>query len=116
VAPNHEEPIDEGLAPERTDLAWNRTGLAVVVCIAVLLRRLWPLKGTDQVVALACISAGATAWAVALGVGHAMSRRTRGGRATADPRLMSGRGAAAITVSTLALALAGFVLALFPPS
>ena len=59
-----------GPGPERTDLAWNRTGLAVVVCIAVLLRRLRPLRGADQVVALAGISAGAMAWAVVLWMGR----------------------------------------------
>jgi uncharacterized membrane protein YidH (DUF202 family) len=115
VAPE-EEPVDEGLAPERTDLAWNRTGLAVVVCIAVLVRRLWPLKGTDQVVALACISAGATAWAVVLWMGRAVSQRTGSGRAATDPRLMSPHRAAAITVGTLALALAALALSLFPPT
>ncbi len=56
------DPVDEGLTQERTDLAWNRSGLAFVACIAVLLRRIWPLRGADQIVALACISAGAFAW------------------------------------------------------
>ena len=40
------EPIDEdddGLAPERTLLAWNRTGIAFFVAIAALGRRVWPI-------------------------------------------------------------------------
>lgn len=110
------EPIDEGLAHERTDLAWNRTGLAVVVCIAVLLRRLWPLDATGQVVALGCISAGAVAWAVALWMGRTASHRAHSVHAGTDPRLMNPNRAVAITVGTLTLALAAFALGLFPPS
>ena len=108
--PDH-EPVDEGLASERTDLAWNRTGLAVVVCLAVILRRLWPLEGADKVAALGCISAGAVAWAAVLWMGRAVSVRPG-----SDPRLMSPHRAAAITVGTLALALAAFALGLFPPT
>ena len=105
------KPVDHGLARERTDLAWNRSGLAVVTCIAVLLRRIWPLHGTGQVVALACISAGAVVWVLALTVGRAVSDRAIGGR-----RHLSSRRAGAITAGTLAIALAAFVLAFFPPS
>ena len=106
-----EEHDDRGLASERTDLAWNRSGLAVVACVAVLLRRIWPLDATSQVVALSFISAGAVIWAAALSLGRAVSVRTgaKGGRLS--PTL-----ARAITASTLALALAAFVLGFFPPS
>jgi Domain of unknown function (DUF202) len=105
------DPVDHGLSRERTDLAWNRSGLAVVVCIAVLLRRIWPLRGTDQVVALACISAGAFAWALALSVG-----RTLWGSAHSERGRLSSRRALVITVGTMALAVAAFALALFSPS
>jgi len=44
--------------------------LAKAACIAVILRRIRPLHGTDQLVALACISACAAVWAVA---GRALS-------------------------------------------
>lgn len=103
------DPVDNGLAGERTDLAWNRSGLAVVVCIAVLLRRIWPLHGTGRFVALGCISAGAVAWALALSVGRTLwsgaQRRTH----------LSSRRAAVITVGTLALALAATALTLLSP-
>ena len=61
-----EGPGGSGLARERTVLAWNRSGLAAVVCIAVLLRHLWPLEGVGGYVALAVIAAAAIVWAVSL--------------------------------------------------
>jgi len=103
--------VDRGLARERTDLAWNRSGLAVLACIAVLLRRIWPLHGTDQVVALASVSAGGVVWALALSVGRSVS-----GRKSGEPGLLSPARARAITAATLALALAAFVLGFFSPS
>jgi uncharacterized membrane protein YidH (DUF202 family) len=104
------DPVDHGLAPERTDLAWNRSGLAFVVCVAVLLRRIWPLQGTDQVVALACVSAAAVAWALALSIGRTLGKRTTA------PRHLSPRRAAVITAGTVALAVAAVALALLPTS
>lgn len=104
------DPVDHGLAHERTDLAWNRSGLAFAVSVAVLVRRLWPLHGTDQFIALACISIGAIAWALALSVGRALWSR-----APLERHHLSGRRAAVITAGTIALSLAAFVLALFPP-
>ena len=61
-----EDPNDPGLARERTALSWNRSGLAIIVCIAVVLRHLWPLNGTDELVALGIIAAAAIVWALAL--------------------------------------------------
>src|SRR5215472_12629376 len=57
------EQADKAFAGERTILAWNRSGLAAVVCIAVLLRHTWPLRGTGQDVAMGLIAAAAIAWA-----------------------------------------------------
>jgi uncharacterized membrane protein YidH (DUF202 family) len=53
---------DEGLAPERTQLAWGRTGLAVVAVVGVLARRVWTLDGGPGIVALVLIAAGALVW------------------------------------------------------
>jgi len=105
------DPVDHGLPGERTDLAWNRSGLAFVACIAVLLRWIWPLRGTDQVLALACISVGSFAWAIALFVGRTLWRRSAGQR-----RLLNPKRAAVITAGTLALALAAVALCLVQPS
>ena len=98
---------DRGLARERTILAWYRLGLATVVCIAVLLRRVWPLESAGQVVALGLISGAAVLWAVVL-----LIFAVRGGDAGAS---MSARVGWLITAATLTLAAVGFVLALLPP-
>lgn len=99
------DPPETGLAEERTVLAWNRSGLAVVVCVAVLLRHVWPLRGTDQELALGLIAAAVAAWAIVL----AVLTVSDGRRAAYVPhgaglfRLMTG--------ATLLLALVGFVAA-----
>jgi uncharacterized membrane protein YidH (DUF202 family) len=105
------DPVDHGLPGERTDLAWNRSGLAFVACIAVLLRRIWPLRGTDQVVALVCISLGSFAWAIALSLGHTLRNRSIEARGRLTPRT-----ATVITAGTLALAVAALALSLVGPS
>jgi uncharacterized membrane protein YidH (DUF202 family) len=100
---------DDGLAPERTFLAWNRTGIAFFVAIAALGRRVWP------------IDAGNHGWVVlALGVatlailaGLALAGRT----ATHDRyarEVMHRHAFLLVSVSTLVLAGAAFALALFP--
>jgi Na+-translocating ferredoxin:NAD+ oxidoreductase RnfA subunit len=100
---------DRGLARERTVLAWYRLGLAAVVCIAVLLRRVWPLHTTDQVVALGLVAAAAVLWALVL---LAFAARAPGADAGAP---MRPQVAWLITAATVTLAAVGFVLALFPP-
>jgi uncharacterized membrane protein YidH (DUF202 family) len=98
-----------GLAGERTALAWNRSGLAVVVCVAVLLRHLWPLHGVDEDLALALTAAAATGWAVALLL-LTRSGRSRGEHVPQGPRIFR-----LVTAGTIVLAVAGFVLALVAP-
>jgi uncharacterized membrane protein YidH (DUF202 family) len=101
------EPEAGGLYRERTALAWNRSGLAVVVCIAVLLRHLWPLRGTAGDGALALVAAAVIVWAVALLLLTTSGPpRTRlGGRAPSVFWL--------VTVGTVLLAGVAFVLAFF---
>jgi hypothetical protein len=101
--------VEQGTARDRTDLAWTRSGLAALACVLVLLRRIWPLDDSGQVAALACISAGALGWSIALWVGRA----TSGGSGVTRPPL-STRRAKATTAGVLALSLAGLVLAFFP--
>jgi len=92
-----------GLARERTDLAWNRSGLAVLVTVAIVLRRLWPLHGDRGAAALALIAMGGLVWAASMRI----SRRV-GDAAT--PHAMTVSAGWMMTVATLALALAGFIV------
>ncbi len=100
---------DSGLARERTELAWSRSGLAVAVTVAVTLRRLWPLTGDKAVVALVLIAVGSAVWIVGMQLG----RRAR--------FLSDGTGVAAestfrmLTIGTIILAFAGFVVGLLLP-
>ena len=101
---------DTTLFRERTELAWSRSGLAVVVATAVLLRRLWPLHGTRQVLVVGCISIGALCWGLTVVWGrHAEARK-----GTARQPL-SERRARAMTAGTLALATGAFIFGFFPP-
>jgi uncharacterized membrane protein YidH (DUF202 family) len=103
-------PTDPGLAPERTALAWNRSGVAVIVCIAVLLRHVWPIRGNGEYVAIALVAVTVALWAVVLLVySHAQSRAPAGDML--GPRVFS-----LMTAGTLVLAGVGLVLAFFTPN
>lgn len=96
-----------GLAGERTDLAWSRSGLAALACVGALLKRI--LTTFDSVSArllvLALLAAAGVAWLAALGHARAVARGTLEGRPVADPRVL-----ATSAYGTAALALAALVL------
>ena len=99
---------DAGLAYERTQLAWNRTGLAVLVVAAILLRRLWPLEGYRSVLALALIGFGCGTWAV----GMTLARRPS--EDSDAPGLLGIATCRMLSIGTFALAVAGLLAAVFP--
>ena len=101
---------DEPLAGERTDLAWTRSGIAVAVCIAVLLRRVWPIDRADHLLAVGLVATGALAWAAAIVLARRIARTTHHGRDTMD-----GPTLRLISHGTFVLALAAFVLGWLPP-
>jgi uncharacterized membrane protein YidH (DUF202 family) len=103
------DPPDVGLAGERTVLAWNRSGLAVVVCVAVLLRHLWPLRGTDDEVALGLIGAALIAWSVVFAI-VTFSRRRRGAYVPHGAGVLR-----LLTAGTVLLALVGVAAAFAAP-
>jgi len=107
--PEIHEP-DEPLAGERTDLAWTRSGIAFAVCIAVLMRRIWPLDRTDHLLALGLIALGALAWAAGLLVARRIARTTHHGR-----EVMEAPTLRLISIGTFVLALGAFVLGAVPP-
>jgi hypothetical protein len=81
-----------------------------VVCIAVLLRHVWPLHGASQAVALGLIAAAAIVWAVVL-LAAVTSDADRDGQLTTGRRLFP-----LITAGTLILSIVAFVLAFFAPA
>jgi uncharacterized membrane protein YidH (DUF202 family) len=111
VEPDHQAAEDAerdtGLARERTDLAWNRSGLAVAVTVAIVLRRLWPLRGGREVIALALIATGSVIWALGMRLGRHMSHPRRGDGALGEA------GCRMLTIGTLVLAAAGLAAANF---
>lgn len=100
---------DPGLARERTELAWSRSGLAVAVTVAIILRRLWPLSGDKAVVALVIIALGAILWVVGMQLG----RQTRFGMGSEGTLTTS--SCRMMTIGTLVLAGAGFVVGVVLP-
>jgi uncharacterized membrane protein YidH (DUF202 family) len=104
------QPPDAGLARERTTLAWNRSGLAVIVCIGVLLRRIWPLEGEAQKLVLGLVAAAAIVWAVVLLVVTA-AHSSQGNRVMIGPRVFP-----LMTAGTLLLAAVAVVLAFVAPA
>ncbi|MGH9013320.1 MAG: DUF202 domain-containing protein [Acidimicrobiia bacterium] len=101
---------DPGVAAERTTLAWSRSGLALLACVAVLARRFFPLDTrADHVAAFLLLGAGGMGWAVSAFRGSGRSLVAGAGGAVAARRLRL------VALSTTAIAVAAFVLGLFPP-
>jgi len=98
------------LALERTALAWSRSGLAVVGCLAALARRFVPLEtSADRVAALVLLAFAGLSWAIAL----FLSRRRAG---ALDPRAGSQQGHLfLVAFSTVAVGLGALLIGLFPP-
>jgi uncharacterized membrane protein YidH (DUF202 family) len=101
---------DEIVSAERTGLAWGRSGLALLACLAVLAQRFFPLDTrADHVAAFLLLGAGGLGWAVSAYRGRGRSLMTGMGGTEAARRFRL------VTASTVVVAIAGFVLGLFPP-
>jgi uncharacterized membrane protein YidH (DUF202 family) len=107
-APDAREP---GLAAERTDLAWNRSGLALLACGAAVIRGFPPAGfSARHVVGAVILVLGASTWA--MGAFEAWRRRTRPGMA----RAVATRGdLLPVALGTTGVGAAAFVLAAFYP-
>jgi uncharacterized membrane protein YidH (DUF202 family) len=79
-----------GLAGERTDLAWSRSGLAVVTCAGAILKRILTSfeSSTARVVVFGLLVSGGAAWMAAMGHARTVARTTIEGRAVANPRIL----------------------------
>lgn len=96
---------ERGLAGERTDLAWNRTGLAMLIILGAVGRNALRVPGIASGIAVALVGVGAIAWGLGLRGAHRVSQSTHTGRHTAEVRLL-----ATVTAGTLLVALAAFVI------
>jgi len=54
--------VGRGAVPQRTELAWGRTGLALVAAVVVLAGRAWDLGGGLEVSALVVVAVGGLLW------------------------------------------------------
>jgi uncharacterized membrane protein YidH (DUF202 family) len=106
------EGIDPGLASERTDLAWNRSGLSLLACGAAVARGLTigePVPARTAVGVTILVLGGLT-WALG---GWQARRRAGAGAArhTARPADLL-----PVAIGTAGVGVAAFVLGLFFPS
>jgi uncharacterized membrane protein YidH (DUF202 family) len=97
---------DETMFEERTELAWSRSGLALLAAFAILARRVWSddtiIEG--DVVAVGLLAAASLGWAIGtLGWRVAHHRSD-------EPRPRSARELFSVALGTLALAAAGLVI------
>jgi uncharacterized membrane protein YidH (DUF202 family) len=82
VTPLDPEGRDPGLAAERTDLAWHRSGLSLLACGAVIMRGLSHPPFVTQNLALGACVLGLGAFIWALGAWHAKRVTRLGNRRT----------------------------------
>jgi hypothetical protein len=88
---------------DRTGLAWTRSGLAVAVTAAVIVRRLWPLSPDRAVAVLAVVAAVAVCWLVAAHLARVrLSAIAGGGLSVSTGRVL--------TYVTLVLAAIGVII------
>ena len=107
-------PDDEetpGVAGERTDLAWSRSGLAVLAAVGALAKRILDTRHDVKatfVVGL-CLVAGGIAWSLAIAHARMVARTSIEGRIHADAQKLR-----YVALGTTTLAIGALVLALLP--
>ncbi len=98
-----------GLAGERTDLAWNRSGLAALAAVATIAKRILDLDtSTAPTIVLVILVGGGVAWAVALAHGRLLAGAIAG-QPSARPETLR-----YVAYGTTLLALGALVLAVLP--
>jgi uncharacterized membrane protein YidH (DUF202 family) len=103
-------PLETGLAAERTDLAWNRSGLALLACGAAVVRGFPPAGfSARHVVGFVILVLGGFTWAMGA---YEARRRARPGRARPTA---TRRDLLPVMLGTTGVGLAASVLAAFYP-
>ena len=102
--------VDPGLASERTDLAWNRSGLSLLACGAAVIRGFPPAGfSARHVVGAVILVLGGFTWAMGA---YEARRRSRPGLA----RSVATRGdLLPVVLGTTGVGIAAFVLAALYP-
>jgi len=100
-----------GLSGERTDLAWSRSGLGVLACLAAIVKRILPQLSTldARAIVMVALVIGGVAWAFGLFWARMVAATTLAGRRVADTRTLR-----IVSIGTAALGVAATVIALIP--
>lgn len=96
---------ERGLAGERTDLAWHRTGLAMIIIIGGIGRNALKYDGPLAVASVICVLLGTAIWWFGLQAAHRLSASTHTGRHRVESRLLG-----VVTAGTLVIALAALLI------
>jgi uncharacterized membrane protein YidH (DUF202 family) len=106
VTPYESDSRNPGLAAERTDLAWSRSGLALLTCGALIFRglRRAPISHSNTTVGVIVLVLGALT--TFLGAWHTHAVERRSGRRT------NFRDLAPIALGVAAVGFAAFIVAL----
>ncbi|HEY5153703.1 MAG TPA: DUF202 domain-containing protein [Acidimicrobiales bacterium] len=106
------EGVAPGMAAERTDLAWSRSGVALLACGVVVLKGMPTVVGDPSrpAAGLLILALGAMTWG--LGQWNARQRRTELGRPRPVARW---RDMAPTALGTAGVGLAALFLAVFRP-
>lgn len=101
-----------GMAAERTDLAWSRSGVALLACGVVVLKGLptVPSETARPVVGVVILALGGLTW----GMGHWSARQRRAARTGVRP-VARWRDVAPTALGTAGVGLAALFLAVFRP-
>jgi hypothetical protein len=101
----------DGLSGERTDLAWSRSGLAFIVCLAAIAKRSLPQISTldARAIVVVALVVGGIAWGFALVWARAVAGATLTGRRIGDARKLHW-----ISIGTAVIGVVAVVVALFP--
>jgi uncharacterized membrane protein YidH (DUF202 family) len=98
-------PEPPGLAEERTDLAWTRSGIALLGAFAIMARKIWSGgPQTIDLVALALLGVAGFGWAVGI-LGWRLFHHRRD-----EPQPRRPHELLAVSVGTVALAAAGIIV------